>query len=354
MFLSVVVATYNRRETLRVTLQKLNLQTYPRTEYEVIVVDDGSTDGTGAMVQSLSPEMNYSLRYLVHENRGPGATENRGIQAAVGVIVLLIADDIHLEPWTLQTHVNFHREHPEPNFAALGRVLQSPKLPQTVFHKNWDPFKYWEIEGFTELPYWKFWACHISVKRDFMLKVGLFREHKGAAHEDVELGYRLCSKGLRIFYEPEALGYHYHVETLRSAIKRAYERGINWSFVAETIPDPEIWVKYHLLNLRTLKYHYQVFRDLSRTSLPPEDRFLPWLILRQVIRSFVFNGLTVPYFWLKALAFAENHRLAAALMNPYFYRGAVFYHFVKGCRDSSAARRTRLGHGTTEQPDTTG
>jgi GT2 family glycosyltransferase len=355
MFLTVVVATYNRRDTLRVTLQKLNQQTCPTTEYEVIVVDDGSTDSTGEMVQSLIPEVNYSLQYLVHENRGPGATENRGIQAAAGEIILLIADDIHVEPWTLETHVRFHREHPEPAYAALGRVLQSPDLPKTVFQEHWDPFKYWEIEGHTELPYWKFWACHISLKRDFMLKAGLFREHKGAAHEDVELGYRLCSKGLRIFYEPEALAYHYHVETLQSAVKRAYERGINWNFVVENVPDPEIWVKYHLLSFRTLKYHYQVFRDLSKSSLPPEDRFLPWLVFRQIVRSIMFNGLTVPYFWLKILPLAENHRLVAACMNPYFYRGAVFYHFVKGCRNTSALRRSRFGQGTTEeQPGATG
>ena len=354
MVLSVVVATFNRRETLKVTLRKLAAQTCAPSDYEVVVIDDGSTDGTGQMVQALIPEVPYSLRYLFHENRGPGATQNRGIQEARGEIVLLIADDIHAEPDVLEMHLRFHRDRPEPHFAALGRVLQSPDLPATVFQKNWDPFKYYELKGHQELPYWKFWACHISVKRDFLLGAGLFREHKGAAHEDVELGYRLSLHGLRILYCPEALAYHCHAETLQAAIRRAYERGVHWRFVAENIPDPQIWVKYHILNFRTLKYHYRTFRNISRTLLPPEDRFLPWLVFRQGVRCIVFNGLTVRHFWLKVLAGAEHNRTLAACMHPYFYRGTVFYHFTKGCRDQAVAQAREARRGPAGQPHAPG
>jgi glycosyltransferase involved in cell wall biosynthesis len=336
--LSVVVATFRRRDTLQVTLRRLANQTCPATEYEVIVVDDGSGDGTADMVQAMSAEVPYSLRYLCHQNRGPGYTENRGIKEAKGELILLIADDIHLERGALEAHLRFHQEHPEQTFAALGCVLQSPELPKTVFLQKWDPFKYYELASQVELPYWKFWACHISLKREFMLANGLFREHKGAAHEDVELGYRLCKEGLRILYLPQAMAYHYHVETLDAAVRRAYERGIHWKFIEDHVPDPQIWVKYHILNFRTLKYHYRTFRNLSKSSLPASDRFLPWLLLRQILRWIVFNGLTVPYFWLPLLKLADRSPMVAACMSPYFYRGAVFYHFVKGCRDQAVAR----------------
>lgn len=337
--LSVVIATFRRRDTLKVTMQKLTHQTLPASEYEVIVVDDGSGDGTGEMVSACLAEVPFALRYFSHENRGPGATENRGIMEAHGDLVLLIADDIHLEPTALEAHMRFHHDHPEPHFAALGQVLQSPDLPQTVFQRNWDPFKYYEIEGEYELPYWKFWACQISLKRGFMLKAGLFREHKGAAHEDVELGYRLSQNGLRIFYYPQALAYHYHIETLEGAVKRAYERGLHWRFIEDYVPDPQIWVKYHILNARTVKYYYRTFRNLSKTSLPAADRSLPNLLSRQLLRWIAFNRLTVPYFWLKLLRKADNNPFVAKWVNPYFYRGAVFYHFVKGCRDQGIKRK---------------
>ena len=353
MILTVVVATYKRRDTLQVTLQRLANQTCPAADYEVIVADDGSDDGTREMVEEMAAQVRYSLRYLQHANRGPGYTQNRGIKEARGELVLLIADDIHVEPGALETHIAFHREHPEKHFAALGRVLQSPDLPLTVFLKNWDPFKYYELASQVELPYWKFWACHISVKRDFMLENGLFREHKGAAHEDVELGYRLSLKGLRIFYVPTAMAYHYHVETLEAAIRRAYERGIHWRFIEDSVPDPQIWVKYHILNFRTLKYHYQTFRNLSKSSLPREDRFLPWLVTRQILRWIVFNGLTVPYFWIKLLKAADHNETVAACMSPYFYRGVVSYYFIKGCHDQAVARARQSRSGTTGEPHAT-
>lgn len=329
---SVVIATYKRRDVLQKTLEQLTHQTYPADRFEVIVVDDGSDDGTSEMVEGMIPLVPFTLTYLWHANRGPGATENRGIRAARGPIVILLADDIHPTPALVESHATYHRQHPEPHIAALGRVVQSPDLPETVFQKNWDPFKYYEIDGETELPYWKFWACNISVKRQFLLDHGLFQEWKGAAHEDVELGFRLSRNGLRIFYNPSALAHHYHVETLEAAARRAYERGLNWSYIERNIPDPQIYVKYHILNRRTARHYVATFRNLSNAALPPSDRNLPLLLFKHAVRWIVFNRVSVSMFWMRLLPRAENNSLVAAMVNPYFYRGAVFYHFVKGCR----------------------
>ena len=290
------------------------------------------------MVSSMKAWMPYELQYHGQTNQGPGAAQNRGIRAATAPLVLLMADDIQPTERMLESHVRWHESHSDAHFASLGRVLQSPDLPQTTFQRNWDPFKYYELDDLgqdVELPYWKFWACNIAVKRDFLLQHGLFQEWKGAAHEDVELGWRLSRAGLKIVYNPGALAHHYHVETLEQAARRAYERGLNWRYIERHIPDPQIAVKYHVLTRRTLKQHVQTFRRLSETSLPPEDRNLAWLLFRQMVRWAVFNRWTVPGFWMKLLHAAETNRLAAAVVNPYFYRGAVFYYFVKGCGDGS-------------------
>lgn len=336
-FMSVVVATYKRSGVLKMTLQHLAAQTLSADQFEVIVVDDGSPDDTADVVQGLIGKMPYRLSYLRHENRGPGASENRGIRAAEGEWIVLLADDIHPTPAMLQTYVDFHRLRPEPHYAALGQVLQSPELPESAFQKHWDPFKYFELAGQSELPYWKFWACNISVKRSFLVEHGMFRELKGAAHEDVELGYRLCRAGMKILYCPEALAYHYHVETLEAAVKRAYERGRNFNVLTDNIPDPQLVVKYHVLNLSTWRQHLQTFRNLPATSLPPEDRNAAWLLFRQILRWLAFNRFTVPG-WLSLMRAAETRPWLSAALSPYIYRGAVFYHFIKGAREQARAR----------------
>ncbi len=79
MYISVVIPTHNRKDLLRRCLEAATNQDYP--DYEVIVVDDGSTDGTGEMVQHEFPQ----VRYIRQEpNRGPAAARNRGIEAAGG------------------------------------------------------------------------------------------------------------------------------------------------------------------------------------------------------------------------------------------------------------------------------
>jgi glycosyltransferase involved in cell wall biosynthesis len=336
--LSVVIATYNRRDTLKVTLQCLSVQTLPADQFEVIVVDDGSPDDTQAMVESLIAEMPYRLRYYRHANRGPGASENRGIHEATADLVLLIADDIQPTPSMLACHVQAHERRPDGNIAVLGRALQSPRLPETHFQRHWDPFKFQHMRKPMEVPYWKFWACNISIARKFLLENGLFSELKGAAHEDVELGYRLARKGLRILYEPDALAHHYHVETLQSACARAYERGLNWRFVEEHIPDPEIYVRYQVLTSQTLKFHIQALTSRGSTSLPLVDRVFPLLVLKHLVRWAVFNRLTVTGFWLPVLRRAEGNRLCRLFGNVYTYRLVVFYHFYKGCCEQAAGQ----------------
>ena len=129
----------------------------------------------------------------------------------------------------------------------------SPDLPDTVFLRNWDPFRYKALERREELPYLNFCGCHVSFKKQFMLTFGMFLERKGAAHEDVEVAWRLHrAGGMRLVYRKDALAYHHHPETIDSACRRAYERGRNFDVLAELVPDPAIYVRNHLVTLKTL------------------------------------------------------------------------------------------------------
>ena len=156
--ISVVVATYNRADTLRETLRHLGAQRIAPECYEVIVVDDGSTDDTRAMLEALHRQVAFPLQYHYHANRGPGYTQNRGIRAARAPIVLLIADDIFLDANALSAHLSYHARNPAPEVAILGRVLQSPMLPQSVFLAKWDPWPLGDLPDGNLMPYYMFWA----------------------------------------------------------------------------------------------------------------------------------------------------------------------------------------------------
>lgn len=312
--LSVVVATYRRAEVLRETLARLAAQRLPAARFEVIVADDGSPDDTPDMVAAVTPHMPYALRYLRHDNRGPGYTENEGIRAARGDLVLLMADDIWAAPEMLEQHLATHARHPAAHIGVLGGVSQSPSLPATVLHRHWDPFQYGRFRDGEELDGVHFMACNVSVKRRFLLEHGLFLERRGAAHEDIELGYRLRSRGLRLVYNAAARAEHHHAETLEGICRRAFERGRNFDLLLGTMP-PEFALPL-----------YKIWDPAAglRACLAMLPRELP--------RALLFNALTVPHVWRPLLDAAEHNGLARLFASGAAYRGVAGHYLRAGLR----------------------
>lgn len=345
--LTVVLSTYNRAETLRRTLDCLGAQDLPAGTFDILVVDDGSPDNTAEIVAEKQSTLSVPVSYLRHDNRGPGYTQNRGIQSARAPLILLMADDIFFAPCALRAHLEMHRAHPDPAVAVLGHVVQSPELIDSVFLRHWDPFQMRKIEHETELPYFMFWACNISVKRNFLLENGLFREPKGRggapAHEDVELGYRLSRRGLRIHHCLQASAEHYHLYTLEQAINRYYQRGLNWDEFRQYVPDPEFMIHTHLLTLDNLAEYRKVLRD-PNTLIGP-DRSLTRHLLRYALRKILFNRITVPMLWRPLIDAAETRPLAARAMSSRLYAAFLFYHFLRGIHDAKALYSTTRATG---------
>ena len=226
--ISVVIPTYNREEILKRCLIALFKQTYPKLGYEIVVVDDGSTDGTEELVKSLLNNSPCTLRYFKQENKGPASARNVGIKNAYGKIILFIGDDIIATPTLLEEHIKWHKDYPDDNVAVLGYVTWSPEIKITPFMKwleeSGAQFGYPLIKKYDDVPYNFFYTSNISVKRQFLLKYGLFDEDfPYAAYEDIELAYRLMRvrESLRIVYNEKAGGYHEHHIDQKSFSKRS-------------------------------------------------------------------------------------------------------------------------------------
>lgn len=318
--MSVIVTTYNRHRMVRKILERLDQQTLPVEQFEVIVADDESPDDTPAMVAEMATKVRYPLRFLRHKNAGPGATQNMGIKAAEREIVLLMADDIIPEPELLAEHMKSHREYPGDEYAVLGKALQSPELPATALHKVWDPFQYQRFEGRKEIEGFYFFGCNISVKKAFLLANGMYHERRGIAHEDIELGYRLWKKGLKIIYNPAAFAWHEHDEALDRICTRAYERGQNFDLLADNLPPEFVFPLYKIMSLSA--------------GVGPCLRMLP----RECGRFALFNGPMVKLFWLPVLRRADTNPLAAKLAKGVAYRGVSGYYLRKGYRDKLRER----------------
>lgn len=338
--ISIVIATYCRAETLVRTLRHLAEQDLDPARFEVIVVDDASPDNTPDVVESLAPELPFELTFFRNEqNRGPGFTQNRGIQAARAATLMIMTDDVFMTPTAVRMHLEFHREHPELEAAALGKVLQSPELNQSALMRKWDPFRFWVLERCSELPFYMFWACNVSCKRDFMREHGMFREHRGragaVAFEDLEVGYRLSQAGMKLHYLPDAMAYHYHIYTLEQAIDRWYMRGMNYEEFRQHVPAPELTVYFHILNLRTFREYMSVLKGPN--EFRGREKSIAWHIFRHGVRCILLNRITAPLIWSPLLRSAESVPLIERLVTRQMYRAFFYYHFLRGVHDSYRA-----------------
>lgn len=204
-------------------LEALAKQEFVKGEYEIIVVDDGSTDGTKSVFQSFRKKNSCEIHYLYQQNQGQGIARNRGVVAAKGKIVIFIGDDILVQTDFLKQHMEYHRRYHHKNDAVLGLILWDPRIPSTPFMEfmtsggiffrrfGGHQFAYDRLLGRELADFNFFYTSNISLKRNLLLQFPFDDSFHLYGWEDIELGYRLTKEaGLKLYYNSHAVVYHYH------------------------------------------------------------------------------------------------------------------------------------------------
>lgn len=234
MKISVVIPTYNRREKLVNTLRAFGRQSFD--DFEVIVVDDGSSDGTGEMVNKI--EWPFKTKYFFQRNRGPAAARNLGVSQAVGEIIFFTGDDIIPSNNLLGEHIKKHTPG-NKRIAVLGYTRWAPQIKMTPFRSYIADyhFAYPTIKDENNVNWGLFYTSNISVHKSFLEEAGLFDEDfPFAAYEDTELSYRLAQKGLKIIFNKDALADHDHEISFKNYQKTMFNKGQAAVILANKVP----------------------------------------------------------------------------------------------------------------------
>lgn len=208
--ISTVIPTHNRAELLRQSLESLRVQTLHSDTFEVVVIDDGSTDHTAAVCNELSADLPLSYHRIA--NSGISSAKNLGVFTSVAPIVFFFDDDDVAHPDLLRQHLGTHEANPERTVAVLGRTEWSPALLVTeVMRYVTDVgkflFDYTCIHHGDVLDYTFFWGGRSSCKRMLLAREGIFDQQFRFGSEDIELGYRLQRQGFKVVYNSDALSY---------------------------------------------------------------------------------------------------------------------------------------------------
>lgn len=213
--ISVIIPTYNRGDTLLKTLASIEQQAYPNDEFEVILIDDGSTDETFRRIDEFRKSSTLNLRYYCQENAGPARARNKGIENAKGEIVFFCGDDALLARNLLNQHALSHKKR--PGHAVLGWTLWDEESNPTEFMRYLAPsgpqFHYDTIRDCDDAGFNHFYASNISISKKWLEQNKFSEDFKYAAFEDIHLGLVLEKAGLKISFNRNAVIYHSHFYT---------------------------------------------------------------------------------------------------------------------------------------------
>ena len=297
--MSVIIPTYNNRRVLQQTIAALLAQEFPPGAYEVIIADDGSTDGTAEMVQAVPGPV--PVRYVPQRNRSRAAARNLGARQARGRILMFLDSDLWAAPVLLAEHYK-HYATASRRVGVKGRSITHPDARGSLFMQVKEMGPDLTVQRTGDLSPFHVTSRNLSVRREDFKEAGGFDEAFGGyGWEDMELAMRLRAAGVVFEYEPLALGFHYHAETLEGNVRKLREAGEGAVY---------FWRKHRRSR------HIGMFLEIAPAVLP-----LKWLVYRTPLITPLVRA-TLPAAearrWRLILAECYNHLIWRAYYDGVF------------------------------------
>jgi GT2 family glycosyltransferase len=229
-----ILTTYNRAHLLPRVLEGLEAQRLTKDRFEIVVIDDGSTDESRAVLQAWAGRL--PMRILHQAQSGLAAAKNMGIFLSRAPLLVFLDDDDVADRNLLVGHLAAHLRNPDFNVAVLGHTdltAEVAALPvmQHVTGAGGQLFSHGWMKPGEMLSFREFWGGRSSCKRSLLIDHGVFNPIFRFGCEDIELAWRLSSVGLRVLYEPSARATMIRGLTFQDFCRRAGRQGRSqWAF----------------------------------------------------------------------------------------------------------------------------
>lgn len=236
MKVSVIIPTWNRAETIRETIFRLKRQRVKNVE--ILVIDDGSDGDNLRIIKGIK-----GVRVYYQRHKGPAAARNLAINRAKGKVLIFINDDTWTKQNFILRHREFHEKNRQTNLALLGPLKEDPSFKKDpavewLIKESRQHFSY-KLANQKSVPWYYFWTCNISVKKDFLIKNNLFFDESfpSAAWEDIEFAYRAEKAGLKLSFDKNLMAFHHHQFGFDDVLARFYNHGRGLYHLEKKLPD---------------------------------------------------------------------------------------------------------------------
>jgi len=216
--ISIVVPVYNAEKTLIKCIESILRLDY--NDYEIIFVDDGSTDNSKNIINSFA-ERHENIRLFEQTNNGPASARNSGIKKSSGDIIFFTDSDV-VVPVDWVTGMLHYFDDERLGAAGGGITPYSINALSEKFEQHRRERLYGDQKRFVDaLP-----ACNLAVRTTVLKEIDCFDESfKLASYEDYDLCFRIRDKGYTIFYDPAISVIHFHSQAWNGVFRRGYIHG---------------------------------------------------------------------------------------------------------------------------------
>ncbi|HBY18789.1 MAG: hypothetical protein XE04_0746 [Marinimicrobia bacterium 46_43] len=222
---TVIIPTYNRLSEIRELLLSLRDQIFPPGDFEVLIVDDGSTDKTQEFVESFSQETSLNLRFIRQDHQGPGAARNLGMKHARGKYFIFVDSDCIAHPRWLQAYADAVSKQDVAGFGGPDRVRSdfSP-LQKAIDYSMTSFITTGGIRGHSQKKLSKYYprSFNMGVRADIVDKIGGMNDLRHG--QDIEFSNRILATGEPVIKVDDAIVYHKR----RTSIKKFFKQVFNW------------------------------------------------------------------------------------------------------------------------------
>lgn len=288
---SIIIPIYNGKNLLTGCLLSLNHQlTEPDDHFEVIVIDDGSTDNTKDMLAAL--RVNYRLKYVYKERTAlssRSAARNVGIANASNEVLIFMDGDHIAPPTFVAEHLRAHKLRSDAVVIGFRKYLGEGKADTASLQREYSEAFFPPVESGDEreeiveyysenlnnsiTPWFLFWTCNVSVRKEHAERAGGFDEDFIVwSLEDQELGYRLYKEGLTFVFNKNITVFHQYHPKEKGSKKKNW--AINYELLKNKHPDLEIlmvgimgWLRVNMKDKLSWLECYKRFDEATRTLL---------------------------------------------------------------------------------------
>ncbi|MCD6590358.1 MAG: glycosyltransferase [Candidatus Aenigmarchaeota archaeon] len=246
--ISVIIPVYNGKETISKTLGSLLNQTYHKNKYEIIIVDDESTDGTPEVVKKYVKKYPKLIRFYRQKHKGPAAARNLGAKKAKGEILLFTDADCIPEREWIEEMVKPFKDKEIVGVQGRYRTRQKcliAKFAQMEIDDRYNRMKKRKYIDFIG-------TYSAGYRKDIFFKFGGFDESfPVASGEDPELSFKISKSGYKMVFNDRAVVYHKHPNSLLSYLKQKFWRAYWRVLLYKKHPDKLVRESY---TPQTLKF----------------------------------------------------------------------------------------------------